>query len=51
MEELEKDGWKKIGSFANCYIMAKGNERLLFEPKEGVIKFRYSKQANGGLPK
>ena len=38
----KNDYWKKVGIFAHCEVWARGNERVLLNPKTSVVEFEYT---------
>lgn len=41
LEELKKEGWEFITNFGNAWVMGKGDERILWNPKTGEITLSY----------
>lgn len=41
LKELEKQGLRQVGNFAGCYILAKGDERILWDPETKKIELVY----------
>ena len=47
IEELVKQGFEKVGSFASDYIMRKDEERVLYDPLREEVWFRYEVKKYG----
>jgi len=43
LEELLREGWENIASFGHCWVMGKGNERILWNPRTREIEFKYER--------
>ena len=41
LENLERDNWKSVESYAGYIILAKGNDRMLYDPKTNRVDATY----------
>lgn len=41
LEELYKQGWTKVGYYADCYVMENNNQKMLYSYVKGEIIFKY----------
>lgn len=44
LDELKKEGWEFIANFSTCWVMAKGEDRMLWKPATGEIVLTYKKK-------
>ena len=47
LDELKKEGWEFITNFGNCWVMGKGDDRILWNPKTNEIEFTYMHKKGG----